>query len=247
MTPETTNGVLLAVEADAVFTLSTSEKTTSLASAEVDTNRVRLRLEGSRRFVLEGGGTLTPSIEIGLRHDGGDAETGAGVNLGGGVAWADPTSGLTADFQARGLVVHEASGFREWGFFGDFGYDSNPASERGLSLSLTSDYGAEASGGADALFNRATLDRLAANDNVAPGGRLQGRIGYGLPVFGERFTGTPWMGFGLTKSGRNWRLGWRLTPAGRNAPDLDLGIEATRSEGTNDSEHSLMLRLAANF
>ena len=29
--------------------------------------------------------------------------------------------------------------------------------------------------------------------------------------------------------------------------DLDLGIEAARSEGANDNEYSLMLRLKANF
>ena len=108
--------------------------------------------------------------------------------------------------------------------------------------------GAQAQGGADALLGRTTLEGLAANENALPGGRLDATLGYGLPAFGDRFTGTPWAGFGLTETGRAWRLGWRLTPAGPRAPDLGLGIEAVRSEAdAGDAGHSLMLRLQARF
>ena len=45
----------------------------------VDANRVRLALEGSHARKLAAGGMVTPAVELGLRHDGGDGETGAGV------------------------------------------------------------------------------------------------------------------------------------------------------------------------
>ena len=78
-------GYELAVKSDFTFVRTESEKTTGLASAEAETRRLRLVLEGSREMDL-GAGSLTPSVEVGLRYDGGDAETGAGVELGGGGA-----------------------------------------------------------------------------------------------------------------------------------------------------------------
>ena len=42
------------------------------------------------------GATLTLSLEAALRHDGGDAETGFGLDLGGGIAcWPMPTVGAS--------------------------------------------------------------------------------------------------------------------------------------------------------
>ena len=62
--------------------------------------------------------------------------------------------------------------------------------------------GGSASGGADALLSRTTLDGLAANDNG--GGddlksrRLELKLGYGFSAFGDRFTLTPEAGVGLS-------------------------------------------------
>ena len=60
-----------------------------------------------------------------------------------------------------------------------------------------------------------------------PGGRLDALFGYGLPAFGDRFTGTPWLGLGRTDWGRDMRIGWRLGPTGERAPNL-----ATRAANT---------------
>ena len=55
--------------------------------------------------------TFTPSAEVGLRHDGGDAETGTGVEIGTGLRYiAGP---LTIEAQAQALVAHEASVYEE--------------------------------------------------------------------------------------------------------------------------------------
>ena len=47
--------------------------------------RFRTGLEGSRAYTFAGRLSLKPSVEVGLRHDGGDAETGAGMDVGGGL------------------------------------------------------------------------------------------------------------------------------------------------------------------
>ena len=63
-----------------------AETAGNLAAPSSATSRVRFVLEGTQPFDLGEGRMLTPTVEISLRRDGGDAETGAGVELGGSVA-----------------------------------------------------------------------------------------------------------------------------------------------------------------
>ena len=74
---------------------------------------MRLALEGSRAFAL-GGGVLTQSLEVGLRHDGGDAETGTGVEL--GVPPLVERRGLGLSDSARdGRQTHHPGLTGDWG------------------------------------------------------------------------------------------------------------------------------------
>ena len=202
-------------------------------------------------MALEGGGSLEPALELGLRHDGGDAETGWGVDVGGGLRRHDPALGLSAEVSGRGLIAHEAAGLKGRGVSGSLAWDPDPSSDRGPSLSLTQTLGAQAAGGADALLGRQTLADLAANDNGFASRRLELKLGYGVPAFGDRFTATPELGIGLSDAGREYRLGWRLGLAPGGASSFELGIEATRKEPANDAgtapEHGIRLKLEARF
>ena len=109
-------GMALAVRSDALAVRTTSETVPGpggMKASEADVTRLRLGLEGSRAFRSGAGAALTPSLDIGVRHDGGDAETGFGVDIGAGLAWTDPASGMKAKVDARGLLTHEDGGFRE--------------------------------------------------------------------------------------------------------------------------------------
>ena len=113
-------GIELAVKTDALAVRTSSDAVSggasgNLAAAEADVTRLRLGLEGTWRGLTVGTGTLAPTAEIGLRHDGGDAETGSGLDLGVGFSWSDPQSGLTAELRGRGLLTHESEGFRDRG------------------------------------------------------------------------------------------------------------------------------------
>ena len=109
----------------------------NLAVARASVTRLRLGVEGSRPFHLGGDATLAPSVEIGVRHDGGDAETGFGIHMGGGIAWSVPKHCLQMEVRWRGLLTHEAKGFRERGFSGSLAWDPTLSSERGPKLTLT--------------------------------------------------------------------------------------------------------------
>ena len=255
LTPPADGGLALALKGDARFTRTASEATKdakgvgNLAAATADVWLVRTGIDGSRRFVLGGGAAgmvLTPSFELGARLDGGDAETGLGVDLGGGLAFAAPKQGVALDLKARGLIAHESSGFREWGASASLTWDPRPTTDRGLALTLRQGWGGSPTGGMDALLGRETLAGLAANDDgdtTASAGRLEAKLGYGIALFGGGFTGTPHLGFGLSDTSRDYRLGWRLTSARRGDPGFEIGLDATRREAANaDAEHGLMLR-----
>ena len=109
--PAATGGLDLALKADAFLMQIDAKPAPDTAATQAEANRLRFLLEGARTFALgDGGRTLTPSIELGLRYDGGDAETGMGVEAGGALRFADPGSGLSIETRARMLLAHKASG-----------------------------------------------------------------------------------------------------------------------------------------
>ncbi len=241
--PGEAGGMDLALKADAFLVRMDSEKAANSAATQAGASRVRLVLEGGRSFALGEGATLRPSLELGLRHDGGDAETGTGVEVGGGVAFTDAASGFSIEARARVLAAHADSGYEEWGMSASARLGPG-AHGRGLSFSLSPTLGA-ASSAAERLWGARDARGLAPDGEFQPARGLQGEMGYGLPVLGGRFTGTPNAGFGLADGGaRDWRLGWRLTSAVPGDPGFEVNLDATRREAANDAapEHGVMLR-----
>ena len=244
-------GFDLGLKADAFYVETEAEPISNEGSTTAVASRVRLALEGSRAFEVGEGGTLTPGLEVGLRHDGGDAETGTGVELGGRVSYTDADSGLSVEARVRGLIAHEDSNYREWGASGAVRLAPG-ARGRGLSFSLAPTYGA-ASSGVDRLWSARDAQGLAPGGTFEPESRLAGELGYGLALFGDRFTGTPNVGFGLTGTAREYRIGWRLTSVVPNDPGFEVNLDATRRESANDNaagagaEHGVMLRGAIRW
>lgn len=178
-----------------------------------------------------------------------NAETGFGLDIGGGLTWSDPASGIQAEVSARGLLTHEAGGFRDRGVSGLFAWDPRPDSERGVRMTLTQTIGASATGGMDALLGRTTMAGLAAKDDgdELQRRRLEARIGYGFSALGDGFTATPEIGFGLSDSQRDYSLGWRLGLAQSGPAALELRLDGTRRESVNDNDpvHGIAVRLTA--
>ena len=252
------NGLTLAVKADAAVVRMESDAVSgaggAMAGAEAETTRLRLGLEGSRSFRLGDDSVLTPGMEIALRRDGGDAERGFGAEVGAGLAWSDPQRGLGAELSGRALLTHEAKGFRRHGFGGRFSWDP-VAGDRGPRLSLTRTLGLPGRAGAGTPLGRGALAGPAVDQ---PGiafrePRLEARFGYGLPAFGGRFTSTPEIAVGLSESGRDYILGWRLMRGG-DAPDgsaLEIALEARRrvspSSRSTPPEHAVGIRMISRF
>ena len=249
VTPAEPGGFALALKADAFWVRAESDRVTasefgSLMGARGESSRVRAVLDGSRTFSFASGAALTPKLELGVRHDAGDAETGTGLEVGAGLGYADPSRGLDMALKVHGLAVHAQDGYDEWGVSGQLRLVPGGAG-RGLSMSLTPSYGVDPSG-SERLWALPASSGLAANGEAEPSSRFDAEVGYGMALFGDRFTGTPNVGFGLSGDGaRDLRLGWRLTSAVRGDPGFEVSLDATRREAANDNgeaEHGVMLR-----
>ena len=161
LSAEETGGVDLAIRSDAFLTRIRSDATPELPGVEADVSRIRVLLEGSHTKKLTSGGVVTPAVQIGLRYDAGDAETGTGVELGTGLGYTDPALGLIVEVQGRGLLAHEDSAYKEWGVGGSVRLEPDP-SGLGPSFIVSTSFGDTASG-AEALWTRDTMAGLGTN------------------------------------------------------------------------------------
>ena len=239
-------GVGLALKSDALWVRTESAAARSstggnLEAASGDASRLRLALEGSRAFAAGPGATLTPTLALGLRLDGGDAETGTGVEAGFGLQYADTAQGLTVEGRVQGLLTHSDAGYGEWGASGSIRLDPG-VSGRGLSLTLAPVWGT-AAGGAERLWAAGPAAGLALDDAFEAEAGLQGELGYGLrPPAGPGVL-TPYAGFSVAGdgAGHTYRVGarWAAEPA------FGLALEASRGEADGEQEPTTAATLRA--
>ncbi len=244
-----TGGFELATRTDAMLTRTSSDAVAGMASADAEAHRLRLVLEGSREFAWAEGRRLMPTMEVGLRHDWGDAETGFGLELGGRVHYADPALGLTIDAAVRGLLAHEDDDYQEWGASGSLRLAPG-AGGQGLALTLAPTWGA-ASSGVDGLWSRQTTAGLAPEGNrQTPAGQLNAEIGYGVAAPFDTGLLTPYAGTVLSDgAARTYRVGGRLQMRGGWATGLTLNLEGTRQDtaGQQPVNQGLRLQLTWGF
>ena len=212
---------------------SVGDNGSRIAAVRVDTRRVRLAAEAGRTWALPEGGTLTPSLEVGARWDGGDGETGAGMELGGGLEWV--SDGLSVGARGRALVAHRGA-VEEWGVSGSARL-SPGSGGRGWSFALTPRWGASESGLAQ-LWDEGMAGRVLPG--AAAAARLETELGYGFAL--RRGTGvvTPHAGFDYEADGaRRYRLGTRFA----FGPSFAVGLEAEREEDAAGPGHAARIDL----
>ena len=234
-------GVALAVKADAMWVQSESAAVGDLVAALGEATRLRLTLEGSRALTLSDG-TLSLKGEIGLRHDGGDADTGAGLQIGGGFRYA--IQGYTIDGSAHSLIAHGEGGFDEWGVSSSIRIDPGTPGH-GLSLTIAPGWGA-AQGGTERLQTYRETPGVGPERGFKPEGRLDAEVGYGL--HGPRGAGTLTSHAGLSLTGRGTQQ-LRVGASWRLAPHAMLDVEGTRDTGHGWEEpgRAIMFRVSARW
>ena len=239
-------GATLALKADAFLVTMDADETAGLPAVEADAHRVRLALEGTYTQALAEGRRFTPTLELGLRQDGGDAETGLGVEIGGGLRYTDPHLGLTVEGRGRALLAHAESAYEEWGASGAIRLAPGPDGQ-GLAFALAPAYGVTASRMAS-LWGQEITALAPVGDGRAPaqgglgvagpaGGlgaqslRLNAQLSYGMrvPSLGglvTPFTGVEMSGQGLSRS----RIGLTLNHVHTRAGVLGVELAGEHRE-----------------
>ena len=203
------------------------------AAQDVGSTRLRVLVSGEQQRGLASGGRLTPSVEAGVRYDGGDGVTGVGVELGGGLRYANPGGNLSVAGNVRTLLVGE---YDELGV--DFTVQLAPISGRGLSLTLHPVWGRTQSA-AERLWNDGASE--ITGGDTALHGSVDTEVGYGLAatMLGSPGILTPYTGMTAQDGGSSrLRLGGRF--AGGNG--LSLNLEGTQKNTTDGASHQVLLR-----
>ena len=213
----------LSLVSDARLTRTVSETVAGLMGATGETSRVRFLLRGAGSMPLPRGGALSPTLEAGLRYDGGNAETGAGVEIGVGLGYA--VGRFAVQVNARGLLAHEDAEYKEWGFSGAVRYRA-ANDGRGVLFDLGSARGATQSG-VEGLWNRQDASGLALGAASDAAQRLQANLGYGVHGPKGRVLWVPYVGADAGDAKQALRLGVKLT----SGPNVEAGLEFGRRDG----------------
>ncbi len=172
-----------------------------VAGAEVDKYEVRgevVRVRVGLQGVLKLHDRVRPYIEANVRQDGGSAETGIGLELGGGLRFA--SGKLKAELRTQGLLLHSADGFTEWGASGYVQVGGGPV---GWMMTVRPSWG---------LGYGRQLHRQQTILDATPGNlqRTEVELAYGVPLKGGVARSV--MGVTQLSRGRMYRLGTQLRP-----------------------------------
>ena len=198
----------------------------SLGDVSSTVDRLRVGVEGSYEIRMEAG-TLSPFGQVSTRYDGGDGETGSGMEVSGGVRYH------------RGRMSFETGARMLWAGAGDYeesGWNVALALQpreagRGLSMSLSPTWGAAQHRALEALWRPDALSVL--DDGAAPegGDGMRTSIGYGLRWPASAALLTPYAEHDSFSSGdRRTSMGVRLE---HRPSRLEVDLRGELEEGPN--------------
>ena len=168
------------VGAAGFLSLTTEDGEGAINGLDVGVTQARLAVELSRNA-----GSMAPYVRLGARSDGGDGQTGAGLEVVGGVSY----SGMRIAFEAQGrwLAAHSASDYKEYGGMARFQIKARTDGS-GLRLNLRPTWGETHSAllGGDGM----ALGRTSMSSMLPTGGGIAGNaaiamesdLSYGIPV-----------------------------------------------------------------
>ena len=224
------------VQTDGMYVRMDSEASNGMEATKAEVTRLRLMLGSSRAFKL-GEGVLTPSFQMGVRHDGGDAEEGFGLEAGSALRYE--AGRFTLEGSVRRLLAHEDENYEEWGASAALRLDPG-RSGRGLSLSIAPTWG-QPSENIDNLWSANRAGNLGQG-NFEAAQSLEAEIGYGLfkPFAFLRGLVTPYLGVSLldNNSNRTYRTGTRWIPF----PNAQLSLELNRTESDQAEDQAIMFQ-----
>ena len=133
-----------------------------IAKVRGNARRTRMMLELTHDKALSAGKSLSVKVEVGGRHDEGDADRGTGVESGFRLGYLDANSGLDVALLGRTLVAHE-SDYQDWGVGVQASWDPGEK-QRGFRVSVTSSRGQDGQGRTDVAVEQLECHHASDGD-----------------------------------------------------------------------------------
>ena len=204
--------------------------------------RLRLGVEASHAAIAAGFARLTPFAQLAARFDGGDGETGRGIEVAGGLRIVRGRLGLEA--RGRLLATHTATGYEERGFA--LIASMHPGVDgTGLSISVAPRWGADTRNSDMAWRDEPLRERNGPQADQA--GSIRTLVGYRMarPVL-RGLTMTPFGEMDVATAQRHRvRLGTRMAVA-RGLVGIEVACER-RATPARPTDHSVGLMARVVF
>ena len=229
----------MVLQTDAMWVRTSSKETKEIVATESDVTRLRVTVDTSKEFNIGRGGTLIPSVQLGVRRDGGDAEEGLGLEAGGGLLYE--SGRVRIEGNVRRLLVHEVKKYEEWGASAAIRI-SPDKSGRGLSINVVPAWGASSSE-VDRLWSSKNIHTLGGNESFTDSERrLDAEVAYGLwsPFpFLQKGLLVPFLSLSMSEDSKTYRMGtrWNIAPKAT----MSLGLDHTKNQ-TTEEDVIIMLR-----
>ena len=237
--PAAARGLGLDLKSDGFLVLMKTQVRPGAIAVEADASRVRVLLDGALDVGLGSAGELKPSLGVGVRYDAGDAETGFGLEVNGGLGYVYRAWGLSAEARARVLLAHEDRDYREWGVNASLRLDPGTPG-RGLSFGLSSSLGATASA-RERLWSVGDAGELVLSGVTSADGRITSEVSYAIEIFGPDSVLTPSAGLTLDENGSPvYRVGGSLS----HGTTLGINLEGSRVD-TGSAEPTYNVTIGA--
>ena len=201
----------------------------SLSDLEASVQRLRIGLEASKTSDLGNGLFVTPYAELAGRIDGGDGETGNGLEVAGGLRIVGGRAGLEA--RGRFLAVHTGEEVKEHGLSLVAYVRPMGAGGQGLSLSLAPRLGADTQM-SNNMWREESMNDIRFSSKA--GAAVKAEIGYGLvhPAVSNILV-TPFGTMDMAGSEkRRMRLGARFGSISSNSNLLSFELAGERIQGS---------------
>ena len=233
-----TNGFFVQLDADEVR-FDAEGQAALVPAVKSEVWQMRLLLEGSAGEDFGGVEGLRGNVELAARVDGGDAESGMGMEVGGGVVYGRADLGIEVEASGRMLLTHEEEGLEDAGVSLALEFDPG-ARGRGVYFALAPSWGNAASGARSMWEDRQpTAVGSVEGDRFDPQMRLSSELGYTAPTPLRRGTLTTYGAFSSAGgASRQYRVGRRL-----ELGIVSMSLEAERHESSGATpEHGVWLR-----
>ncbi len=223
----TTEGLDLDLIGDAGFARLSAAESESASLNELDAgiHRVRIGLEGSGTMQMDNGMLATPFAQVVGRYDGGDGQTGGGLEVAGGLHIAAGRAGVEA--RGRLLATHSGDEVTEHGMSLAAYIKPMEAGGRGFSMSVVPRIGADTDMTGD-MWREEPMEDLTRSSRTGVG--VKAEIGYGLAHSAmSDILVTPFGAMDMTGDDRSrMRLGARFGSVGSAAGILSLELAGER-------------------